>query len=115
MNTHYIKASMLQLIKLVSRQVTEQFLTEIEGDSTDVFGPPGTLNVLNSLYSEKMPGNVFVHEWSKYRYGVFEEYGYPGDPLYPMFYYRTTWTSQGQQNILTPNFCTDKEIRGTMM
>jgi len=80
-------------------QVTEKFVTEIEGDSSDTFGPPG---------------NVFVHEWSKYRYGVFEEYGYPGDPLYPMFYYRTTWTAEGQQNILTPNFCTDKEIKGTM-
>ena len=29
---------------------------------------------------------MFVHEWSKYRYGVFEEHGYPGDPKYPAFY-----------------------------
>ena len=59
-------------------------------------------------------GNVFVHEWSKFRYGVFEEFGYPGDPIYPMFYYKTTWTPNGQENVLTPNFCTDKIITGVM-
>jgi len=80
-------------------QVTEKFLTEINTTSSDIFGPPG---------------NVFVHEWSKYRYGVFEEYGYPGDPLYPMFYYKTTWTANGQENVLKPNFCTDREITGSM-
>ncbi|CAL4183763.1 unnamed protein product, partial [Meganyctiphanes norvegica] len=32
------------------------------------------------------PGRVVVHEWAKYRWGVFEEYGHLGDPLYPPFY-----------------------------
>jgi len=27
---------------------------------------------------------VFVHEFAKLRYGVFEEFGYPGDSQYPM-------------------------------
>ena len=57
-------------------------------------------------------GHVFVHEWSKFRYGVFEEHGYPGDPLYPMFYYKTIWTVNGQENVLTPNFCGNRKVSG---
>ena len=57
-------------------------------------------------------GHVFVHEWSKFRYGVFEEHGYPGDPLYPMFYYKTIWTVNGQENVLTPNFCGNHKVTG---
>ena len=30
--------------------------------------------------------HLFVFNWARYRYGVFEEFGYPGDELYPMFY-----------------------------
>ena len=56
------------------------------------------------------PGQVFVHEFSKYRYGVFEEFGYPGDTKYPMFYYETKWTIDGQINEITPNFCTNREL-----
>ena len=56
------------------------------------------------------PGQVFVHEFSKYRYGVFEEFGYPGDTKYPMFYYETKWTIDGQVNEITPNFCTNRDL-----
>ncbi|CAG0887034.1 unnamed protein product [Darwinula stevensoni] len=31
-------------------------------------------------------GKTFAREWLKYRYGVFDELGYPNDPLYPAFY-----------------------------
>ncbi|KAH6928447.1 hypothetical protein HPB50_016594 [Hyalomma asiaticum] len=31
------------------------------------------------------PDRVFVREWAHYRYGVFTETGYPGDPLYPAY------------------------------
>jgi len=29
---------------------------------------------------------LLVHEWAHYRYGVFNEFGFGGDPLYPAFY-----------------------------
>ena len=51
---------------------------------------------------------VVVHEWAKLRWGVFEEYGYPGDAKFPMFYYRPTWGPSGQQDMLSPNFCTSE-------
>ena len=50
-------------------------------------------------------GKVFTHEWAKYRYGVFEEYGYPGDDRYPMFYY-------DRYGELVPNYCTDTALQG---
>ena len=55
-----------------------------------------------------------VHEWAKLRWGVFEEYGYPGDEKFPMFYYKSTWGPNGQEDVLKPNFCTSVEISGTM-
>ena len=48
---------------------------------------------------------MFAHEWAKYRYGVFEEYGYPGDDRYPMFYY-------DRYGELVPNYCTDSVLQG---
>lgn len=32
------------------------------------------------------PSKVFVHEWAKLRYGIFDEHGYADDPLYPNYY-----------------------------
>lgn len=29
---------------------------------------------------------VLIHEWAHYRYGVFNEFGFPADPLYPLYY-----------------------------
>lgn len=29
------------------------------------------------------PAKVFVHEWAKLRYGIFDEFGFSGDPIYP--------------------------------
>ena len=53
-----------------------------------------------------------MHEWAKLRYGVFEEYGFPGDERFPMFYYKSEYTSEGYVQELTPNFCTDVPIQG---
>ena len=39
---------------------------------------------------------VVVHEWANLRWGVFEEYGYPGDAKFPMFYMKTTWGADSQ-------------------
>ena len=63
-------------------------------------------------FSTFFPGNIFVHEWAKLRYGVFEEHGYPGDPLYPMYYFETTLGPDGLTNELQPNFCTDRPLQG---
>ena len=61
----------------------------------------------DALESKILPfiGKVFVHEWAKFRYGVFEEYGYPGDDRYPMFYY-------DRFGKLVPNYCTDSTLYG---
>ena len=75
-------------------QVSSTFLLDYPA-MADVFGPPG---------------QVFVHEWAKYRYGVFEEFGYPGDEKYPLFYFKAEWSASGQQNVITPNFCTNNGI-----
>ena len=29
-----------------------------------------------------------------------------------MFYYETTWTMNGQENVLRPNLCTDTDLEG---
>lgn len=55
---------------------------------------------------------VLVHEWAKLRWGVFEEYGYPGDEKFPMFYLKTIWTAEGRQEVVKPNFCTNQELTG---
>ena len=58
-------------------------------------------------------GNVFVHEWSKLRYGVFEEYGYAGDNVYPLFVFKNA-AGEGGEGVtkLVPNFCTNQELQG---
>ena len=44
---------------------------------------------------------------------MYEEYGYPGDEKFPMFYYKSSWGPNGQQDVLKPNFCTSIEVTGT--
>lgn len=51
--------------------LTPWFVREINGETKEKFG---------------MPERQLVHEWAHLRYGVFDEYGSPGDPRYPMFY-----------------------------
>ena len=29
------------------------------------------------------PSKIFVNEWAKLRYGIFDQHGYPNDPIYP--------------------------------
>ena len=59
------------------------------------------------------PGQVFVYEWSRLRYGVFSEHGYPGDPLYPLFYHKQSWTADGPLTEVKPNLCTNVEPEGS--
>ena len=73
------------------------------------------LEYLNRPYAANyygLQGQVFLYEWSKLRYGVFEEHGYPGDPLYPMFYSKQIFTADGPRTVYKPNVCTNIETEG---
>lgn len=39
-----------------------------------------------SAFNRNTVGRELVREWAKYRYGIFDEIGYPNDPIYPMCY-----------------------------
>ncbi len=75
-------------------QVTPDYIRLLDDNSTETYGPPE---------------NIFVHEWAKFRYGVFEEFGYPGDARFPAFYERKA----GQEGSeFVPNYCTNVELMG---
>ena len=80
-------------------KVSEDYLSQ-HVSQTSMFGPPG---------------QVFLYEWSKFRYGVFEEHGYPGDPLYPMFYSEQINTPQGPRNVIKPSLCTNVNATGFIL
>eukprot|EP00095_Tigriopus_kingsejongensis_P007258 maker-scaffold286_size222086-snap-gene-1.22 protein:Tk07258 transcript:maker-scaffold286_size222086-snap-gene-1.22-mRNA-1 annotation:"hypothetical protein DAPPUDRAFT_255495" len=80
--------------------VSPDFFVDLETTSTELYGSPERL---------------FVHEWAKFRYGVFEEHGYPGDEQYPMFYLKTELSSGGIVNEVVPNFCVDSDLTGQWM
>ena len=42
------------------------------------------------------PSKIFVNEWAKLRYGIFDQHGYPKDPVYPNYF-----TMQGNQVVPT--------------
>ena len=63
---------------------------------------------LLNYFSDKL----FVHEWAKLRYGVFDEHGYPGDRQFPMFFYEESYEDGQLVSTLVPNFCTDKSVQG---
>ena len=44
---------------------------------------------------------------------MYEEYGYPGDQKFPMFYLKTVWTASGQMEVVKPNFCSNQELSGS--
>ncbi|GBL73827.1 Calcium-activated chloride channel regulator 4 [Araneus ventricosus] len=52
--------------------LTPWFLKELNGKTVEMYGAPE---------------RQLVHEWAHLRYGVFDEYGIPGDKRYPMFYH----------------------------
>ena len=82
-------------------QVSENYLNQhVQPMGPSVFGPPG---------------QVFLYEWSKLRYGVFEEHGYPGDPLYPMFYSKQIFTADGPMSVYRANLCTNTSPSGVIL
>ena len=49
--------------------------------------PHGFLSNLNTTWNTwGNPAKALVQEWAKFRYGVFDEFGFADDPLYPNFY-----------------------------
>ena len=77
--------------------LTPNYIQMLQDESVKQFGP----------YE-----NIFVHEWAKLRYGVFEEFGYPGDKQFPLFYYEEEFINGQSDFNLKPNFCTEREIQG---
>ena len=75
-------------------------------------GEPGSHIQLDQAGLADRTGTEFLHHWARLRYGVFEEHGYPGDPRYPAFFYRQTWTVAGQSNSLQPSLCTNTDPIG---
>jgi len=58
------------------------------GERGDFITFPETFftNWNNTLNSWGNPAKLFVKEWAKFRYGVYDEYGFANDVLYPNFY-----------------------------
>ncbi|XP_047486321.1 calcium-activated chloride channel regulator 4A-like [Penaeus chinensis] len=52
-------------------------------------------------------GSVLVHEWAKYRWGVFEEYGHRADPIFP-----SATKAYEANETLRHTYCTDGEVAG---
>ena len=50
------------------------------------------------------PAKLFIKEWSKLRYGIFDEFGFDSDPLYPSFF---KWNGQ-----VVPTGTTDAHVNG---
>ncbi|CAG0894257.1 unnamed protein product [Cyprideis torosa] len=81
-------------------------------------GEPGLLTVLTPEflrgvdYGDK--GRAFVHEWAKLRYGVFEEYGFADDPLYPAVHTEYAAGMEQAANLAATG-CADAEIKGEFL
>ena len=59
------------------------------------------------LYNSSL-GKHLVQEFAKYRWGVFEEFGWPGDSMYPIFY-------KDSNNAIKPAYCTNIDLNGGQM
>ena len=42
--------------------------------------------IANQTLSLEERSKILLSNWAKYRYGVFDEHGFPGDKLYPLFW-----------------------------
>ena len=72
------------------------------------------ISLPHSFFREGSPGfgpqgKTFVNLWAQYRYGVYEEHGYPEDPKYPLLYYV-------KKNVTTalPNACSNVPLQGEL-
>ncbi|UYV76184.1 hypothetical protein LAZ67_13002964 [Cordylochernes scorpioides] len=63
------------------------------------FTPDFILGSYNrSMGNIETAGRQVVHEWAHLRYGVFDEYGIPGDSQYPAFYFE----KNGENKTINP-------------
>jgi len=74
----------------------------------------------SSPAGREVAGQEFVHAWAQFRYGIFDELGYPGDRLFPAFYFRRDHAAkEGNATVapplLAPNFCTNSETADYQM
>lgn len=54
------------------------------------------------------PAKLFVHEWAKLKYGVFDEFGFNRDPLYPNYFkYQGRVLPTGTSNVPISGFWED--------
>ena len=56
-----------------------------------------------------LSGKTLVHSWAEYRWGIFDEMGYPNDAIFPLFYRGSV--NGGEQEVL-PNYCSDEPLTG---
>ncbi|XP_063609720.1 calcium-activated chloride channel regulator 4-like [Penaeus indicus] len=75
------------------------------GEPGDFMYFPEPFLLENSTLGSK--GSVLVHEWAKYRWGVFEEYGHRADPIFP-----SATKSYDANETLRHTYCTDGEVKG---
>ena len=52
-------------------------------------------------------GKTFLNLWAQYRYGVYEEHGYPNDMRYPLIYYERRNSTEP-----VPNACSNVPLEG---
>nr|XP_045614382.1 calcium-activated chloride channel regulator 4A-like [Procambarus clarkii] len=74
-------------------------------------GEPGDFtylseNFLSSNSDSVSQGKLLIHEWAKFRWGVFEEYGHLHDPIFPSAY-------RAQTSSFAPNYCSNNEVSGS--
>ncbi|XP_042242553.1 calcium-activated chloride channel regulator 3A-1-like, partial [Homarus americanus] len=77
--------------------LTPQYLTD--NTQADLWGPRG---------------KTVLHEWAKLRWGVFDEFGYPHDPTFPLFYWTSEITADGVNTVYTPNYCANQDLKGEL-
>ncbi|XP_063590890.1 calcium-activated chloride channel regulator 3A-1-like [Penaeus indicus] len=77
--------------------LTPEYL--VDDKESDVWGPRS---------------KVLVHEWAKLRWGVFDEFGYPNDEMYPLFYASQNIVGDKVEVIALPNHCADKKLLGKL-
>ncbi|XP_071542065.1 calcium-activated chloride channel regulator 1-like isoform X2 [Panulirus ornatus] len=80
------------------------------GRAGDLLYMPYTF-LRNSSSSFALRGNRVIHEWAKFRWGVFEEYGLKGDPVFPPAYSRIAAYPSTTGGWL-PNFCANADLNG---
>nr|XP_027226526.1 calcium-activated chloride channel regulator 1-like [Penaeus vannamei]XP_027226527.1 calcium-activated chloride channel regulator 1-like [Penaeus vannamei]XP_027226529.1 calcium-activated chloride channel regulator 1-like [Penaeus vannamei] len=57
---------------------------------------------------------TLVHEWAKLRWGVFDEFGYPNDEMYPLFYATQNIVEGNVETIVHPNYCANEVLSGKL-